>query len=394
MLRMKPVADAKKAEAYYAKSDGGYYLQADDLHREWGGTAAARLGLTGEPEFEQFKRLLHGLHPMTGEQLTARLDADRLAGWDVTACVPKGVTTAIECGDTRVHKLMWDANRRALADLEEYATTRVRKDGQQEDRVTGNLACFSVEHPETRPTEEDNMPDWDRHIHNVFLNVTFDPVEREWKAVKFRPIMELRKFFDRRFDHYLSGSLAEAGYDIETKWQPDDKGGLKFYSWDIKGIPDSVIAKNSRRSAEIDETEQAILAGMKERGGQAPDRLSAVARDTLGATSRLQKRDDLTLAECRAYWQDRLTPEEAADRRDDPAGSGRRQPDGAECEGSRGVRPSSPRRAAFGVPLGGAAGHGNGAQHGRGDPGRHRAGGGPPGRAAAADRRQVDGDHR
>src|SRR4051812_17947850 len=102
MLRMKPVADARKAEAYYAKSDGGYYLQADDLHREWGGKAAARLGLAGPPEFEHFKRLLHGLDPQSGEQLTARLDADRIAAWDVTASVPKGVTTVIERGDDRV----------------------------------------------------------------------------------------------------------------------------------------------------------------------------------------------------------------------------------------------------------------------------------------------------
>jgi conjugative relaxase-like TrwC/TraI family protein len=310
MLRMKPLADAKKAEAYYAKSDGGYYLQADDLHREWGGLAAARLGLAGVPEFEQFARLLHGLHPLTGEQLTARLDDDRLAGWDVTASVPKGVTTAIECGDSRVRELLWDANRRAMADLEAYATTRVRKNGQEDDRATGNLAWYSVEHPETRPTEEDNMPDPDRHIHNVIGNATYDPVERQWKAVKFRPIMELRKFFDRRFDHYLSGLLAEAGYAVETKWQPDDKGGLKFYSWDIQGIPASVIEKFSRRSAEVDATEQDILAAMQEKGGQAPERLSAVSRDTLGATSRRQKRDDLTLEQCRAYWQSRLTPEE------------------------------------------------------------------------------------
>ena len=65
MLRMKPIADARKAESYYAKSDGGYYLDAGGLHREWGGKAAARLGLAGPPDFEQFRRLAHGLDPHT-----------------------------------------------------------------------------------------------------------------------------------------------------------------------------------------------------------------------------------------------------------------------------------------------------------------------------------------
>ena len=40
MLRMRPVADARKAESYYAKSDRGYYLGDDDLYREWGGNDA------------------------------------------------------------------------------------------------------------------------------------------------------------------------------------------------------------------------------------------------------------------------------------------------------------------------------------------------------------------
>ena len=84
MLRIQPIADAKAAESYYSKSDGGYYLQADDLHREWGGKGAAMLGLSGPPDYEQFKRLIHGLDPHTGEQLTAKLIEDRIPGWDVT----------------------------------------------------------------------------------------------------------------------------------------------------------------------------------------------------------------------------------------------------------------------------------------------------------------------
>ena len=116
MLRMKPIADAKRAELYYSKSDGGYYLAGEGLHREWGGGAAARLGLDGVPEFEQFRRLIHGLDPHSGKQLTAMLVEDRIPAWDITASVPKGVTTALERGDSRVGDILWEANRRAMAD--------------------------------------------------------------------------------------------------------------------------------------------------------------------------------------------------------------------------------------------------------------------------------------
>ena len=43
--------------------------------------------------------------------------------------------------------------------LEQYATTRVRVDGKQEDRVTGNLVWYAVEHPETRPVEDESLPE-------------------------------------------------------------------------------------------------------------------------------------------------------------------------------------------------------------------------------------------
>ena len=53
------------------------------------------------------------LIPHTGEQLTAKLIDDRIAAWDVTASVPKGVTIALERGDDRIHDAIWEAGRRS-----------------------------------------------------------------------------------------------------------------------------------------------------------------------------------------------------------------------------------------------------------------------------------------
>ena len=119
----------------------------------------------------------------------------------------------------------------------------------------------------------------------------------KWKAVKFRPIMDMRKFFDRRFDIDLAASWPSLGYEIETKFKADGQGGGKYFTWDIKGIPDSVVAKAARGGRpEVDATEAAIVAERKEaKPGRRRTELSAVARDKLGATSRREKRDDLTL---------------------------------------------------------------------------------------------------
>lgn len=299
MLRFRTLTNAKAALAYYGKSDGGYYLDGSDLRREVGGKLAEMLGLSSEPDAEQFARLLNGLNPKTGEPLTAKLIENRLPGWDLTASIPKGVTTALERGDSRIHDALWEAVRETMADLERYITTRERIGGKQDNRVTGNLIWYGFEHPETRPAKEDGMPDMDRHIHIVVPNLTYDTAEDKVKAIKFRTVMDMRKFFDRSLDMRLASKLTDLGYEVETKYKPDDKGGKKYFSWDIKGIPASVTKKFSRRADEVEVI--ASKLGIENPG----------SKDKLGATSRMFKRKDMTLADYRAYWDSRVSPDEA-----------------------------------------------------------------------------------
>ena len=115
MLRMNPIASGKRAEHYYAVTDGGYYQDGTGLQSRWGGIGADLLGLTGlTPEQDQFSNLVQGLDPRTGEQLTARLRDDRIPGWDVTGSVPKRVTEALECGDERIQPAIWRALERTM----------------------------------------------------------------------------------------------------------------------------------------------------------------------------------------------------------------------------------------------------------------------------------------
>ncbi len=320
MLRFKPVSNGKRAEDYYSATDGGYYLDGTGLKSKFGGIGADRLGLTAlSPTYDHVKNLGRGLDPFTGEQLTARLRANRIWGWDATGSVPKGVTEALEGGDERIQPSFWRALERAMKRVEKYAATRVRLDGRYEDRVTANLVWYAIEHPETRPVEDESLPDghrWklmpdpDRHIHVIIFNETWDEEEQRWKAVKFRPIMDLRKYFSQCFDAELAAEMAGLGYEIETTFKPDRKGNLKYYSWDIKGIPDSLKQKDSRRSQEVEKIEAAIVAKRKQQDKYAPDELSPAEKDKLGGTSRLTKRDDLTLSECREFWDSRRTDDE------------------------------------------------------------------------------------
>ena len=205
---------------------------------------------------------------------------------------------------------MWASAHEAIAEMEKFATTRVRQDGKQEDRLTGNLVGYGIGHDEGRPTKDDGMPDWHKHGHIVLFNLTKDSVENQWKAVKFRMLIDERKLFDRIFNQFFSHKAAEMGYEVKTLTKPDGKGGRAYKGWDIAGIPQPLVDRSSRRTQEVEAKEKEIVAAMKERDPDAPDHLSAVAKDKLGGTTRQAKRKDMTLADYREYWNSRVTPEE------------------------------------------------------------------------------------
>ena len=49
--------------------------------------------------------------------------------------------------------------------------------------------------------------------------------------------MDLRKYFDRRFDLRLASKLTDLGYAIETKYKPDEGAASEYFSWDIRACP-------------------------------------------------------------------------------------------------------------------------------------------------------------
>jgi TrwC relaxase len=126
MLTLSKPISAGQAQAYhkseFANAKENYYTDAERVRGEWQGQLAARRGLRGEVNEEQFARLSEGQHPATGEALIRRQQAreyindkgetvrtkEHRAGWDATFSAPKSVSlTALVGGDDRVR----DAHR-------------------------------------------------------------------------------------------------------------------------------------------------------------------------------------------------------------------------------------------------------------------------------------------
>ncbi|WPJ95138.1 MobF family relaxase [Coraliomargarita algicola] len=299
MFDITPIESAEAAKEYYfAGNRADYYSGSKDKPGIWSGKVAEMMGLKGIVKREDFAALCDHINPATGEPLTVRKNKKRRVGYDLCYGPPKSVSVMHALtGDHRIQLALEGAFADTLKQIEKDALTRVRIKGKDINRSTGNLLCAQFTHKNSRPTERDGrvLPDPHLHCHGVVFNVTFDPIEKRWKAAQLGDIKRDANYFQECMHNRLIRRLQKLGYQIQ---QTGD-------GWEIAGIPREVIDKFSQRSQDIKRARKGEeeLLGKKLSGRQA-------AR--LGKRTRKLKKDTEKLSELelKEIWRKRLTPEE------------------------------------------------------------------------------------
>lgn len=282
MLRIFQNRSADSAKSYYTHAD--YYGEGVEKAGVWRGKAAALLGLSGQIEKADFDALCENRDPRTGEQLTARHNADRTVLYDFNWHVPKAVSLAYALGgDERIATAFEEAVQQTMEEIEAEAQTRVRTHGRQENRTTGNFVWGHFTHLTTRP-DEHGIPDPHLHAHCTVFNVTHDPVEQRFKAGQFRELKRDAPWFEARMHARLARSLRRLGYSIQRDGR----------HWDIAGVPTAVKREFCRRTHEIERLAEA-------RGITNPEQ-----KAELGSLTRRSKSEHQTLSELQSIWQQRL----------------------------------------------------------------------------------------
>ena len=287
MLRITQQTHAAAAKSYYRSAD--YYSEGQELTGRWGGRGVARLGIAGEVDPDAFDVLCDNRHPIDGGPLTPRTKKSRKVGDDVSFHCPKSVSLLYGLtGDARILEAFRAAVGETMEDLERDARTRVRRRGADDTRFTGNLTWAEFIHTTARPVG--GVPDPHLHAHCFVLNATFDEHEQRWKAVDLSAIKRDAPYFQAAFHARLAGRLVEAGFGIQRN----------ATGWEVAGVPPALIPAFSRRTAHI----EAVAA--------AEGITDPKARDSLGAKTREAKMPELSMAELRARWLERLTPGDRA----------------------------------------------------------------------------------
>ncbi len=295
MLRITVIASAARAEAYYVSS-AEYYHGEEILPSRWQGKGADLLGLHGEVTKEQFSALVRNRNPFTGERVTAADRQNRRVGFDLTFSIDKSLSIQALVGqDERILHVFRESVEETMQLVEQDAAVRVRAGGKDEDQRVGNLVYATFYHGLTRPTGEENLPEPHCHAHVVCLNMAFDHEEIKWKALQPGDIKASGQFYQSVFRAKLAQKVQSLGYEIEVS-----SGDFR-----LKGYGQELIDRFSNRTKEVETLAQNLAKEKK------VPRLTAAVKARLGATSRQNKRMDLSWEELRQRWQARLTPEEA-----------------------------------------------------------------------------------
>ena len=311
MLGAKAQYSLDDAKGYFEEHlcVGDYYSEGQHVAGQWIGKGAEELGLSGVTRAQEFLRLCENQHPQTGERLTQRQmttrteigpdgkehqHANRRVFYDFTFSPPKSVSVAALVGDDmRIVEAHERAVTTALNQLQSFAATRVRKQGQCTDRTTGKIVAAVFRHETSRALDPH------LHSHCIVFNATHDPVERCWKALQNHDMLAAQKFVENVYYHELTRELHRFGYVIENKPRGD---------FEIKGVSPALVQKFSKRHQEIDRKTRELLEAQPEK---ASGNIAEI-RDHIAHKERARKIKDIGLARLQSLWDGQLTAEEKA----------------------------------------------------------------------------------
>jgi conjugative relaxase-like TrwC/TraI family protein len=286
MLR---VIASRNAKEYFKQSlkREDYYTEGQEISGDWQGMGSQKLGLSGALTTADFESLCDNQNPGTKERLTQRNKSNRTVGYDFNFHCPKSVSVAYEfTKDERILEAFKSSVNQTMREIESEIKTRVRKDGANENRKTGNMVWAEFVHFTARPVN--GVPDPHLHAHCYAFNTTWDDEEKKWKAGQFRDLKADAPYFEAAFHARFSKQLAEIGYRVERT----AKG------WELAGVPHRVLDEFSKRTEQVEQK-------AKELGIT-----SAKGKDGLAALTRERKQKQFTKSELRALWDKRISTDE------------------------------------------------------------------------------------
>lgn len=286
MIRMIQSKSISGAKAYFrdALTKSDYYLNDQELNGHFRGKISERIGIRGVANKDNFYSLCENIHPFNGTPLTPRKIQQRTTGYDINFHCPKSVSVLhMLSKDNHILDAFQNCVNDIMNEIESDSKTRIRKNKENDNRDTGELLWADFIHQTARPVKGFS-PDPHLHCHCFTFNITWDEVEKKYKAGQFRDIKRDMPYYQAKFQKNLSDSLFALGYGIR-------KTDTAF---EIESVPQNVIDLFSKRTNEI---------GLLARENNITDKTEL---DRLGSRTRAKKQNGLSMSQLKRDWRQQI----------------------------------------------------------------------------------------
>jgi conjugative relaxase-like TrwC/TraI family protein len=206
----------------------------------WYGQGARSLGLDGEATKEEFRRLIQGRDPTTGELLGREHGRNAVTGFDLVLRPAKSVSVLYGLGDAATGRAVLDAHHVGLAEAVAYLDGQLgaRRGHGGAEHVGGNglLAC-GFDHRTSR--EGDPLV----HTHLVVANRVQGPDGR-WTALDGRDVYRHRRAADAVYRAVVQRELTRS---LGVEWTEADRYGNR----ELQGMPKELVRAFSKRTEQV-----------------------------------------------------------------------------------------------------------------------------------------------
>jgi conjugative relaxase-like TrwC/TraI family protein len=228
------------AGRYYVEGQLGYYLDRGEPPGSWRGQGAARLGLDGVVDEDDFLDLMAGVDPRSGCPLGTRHTERTVRGFDVTCSAPKSASVLFAVGDEAVRQQMiesHDAAVDAVVDwIEGHAHCRYRVNGKVRVFDADGITAAVFRQHTSRALDPQ------LHTHVVIVNRVLS-TDGRWLALDGRTIKRDQQTLSRL---YHAGLRAELTGRLGVRWREPVNGIAE-----MADIQDDVLAEFSQRTEAV-----------------------------------------------------------------------------------------------------------------------------------------------